>query len=86
MSKKKFEDAETFTFRASKKMIDNLKTIAMSFTKQEGKLYTASDLIRDTMNQIFPIPKQLNLFKSDKEENERIKHAIKTEISKKGRN
>lgn len=64
--KKIFNDVEVVTFRCSKLTASHLKRIAMSYTKQQGKLYTLSDLIRDTMNQVFPMPKQLDLLNDNK--------------------
>jgi hypothetical protein len=64
MNPRKFEDSQTLAFRCSKKTFDHLRGIAMSFTQQQGKLYTVSELIRDTLEQIFPTPKQLDLFEN----------------------
>ncbi len=70
MNPKRFEDSQTIAFRCSKKTFDHLRGIAMSFTRQEGKLYTVSELIRDTLEQIFPTPKQLD-FLEDVDKNKR---------------
>lgn len=75
--KKKFKEVDTITFKCSKETGIHLRGIAMSFTKQEGKLYTVSDLIRDTMQQVFPTPKQLD-FTENVDKNKRTTAAAKS--------
>ncbi len=58
--RKKIGKNEVVTFKCPTALAVHLKSIAMSYTRQSGKLYTLSDLIRDTLRQIFPEPKQLD--------------------------
>ena len=60
MGRKKLGDHEVVTFKCSKKLVDHLKRIAISVIRQNGTMYTLSDLIRDTLRQVFPEPKQLD--------------------------
>jgi len=58
--RKKIGKNEVVTFKCPCSLVIHLKNIAMSSTRQTGKLYTLSDLIRDTLRQVFPEPKQLD--------------------------
>lgn len=66
MVKKRLGDHEVVTFKCSKKLLEHLKKITISIIRQNGTMYTLSDLIRDTLLQIYPPPKQLD-FTGDKD-------------------
>lgn len=53
---------KVISIRLSKELHDHLKKICISTIRQTGKMYTLSNLIRETLEEIYPPPKQLDFF------------------------
>jgi len=62
MKQKKISNDEIITFRCPKSLSMHLRKIVMSTIRQTAKMYTLSDMIRDTLNETYPPPKESELF------------------------
>lgn len=62
----KIEHCQTVTCRMTKKLADHLRKIAISMSKQQGRVISVSEFIRETMKQCYPIPEQDDLFTTRK--------------------
>lgn len=74
--KKKFDTSnEAVTFRCPKELLDRLKSTVISIIRQEGKMYYLSDLIRDTLEHVYPPHKQYKLFGDEHVEKDKARAA-----------
>lgn len=69
----KIENCQTVTCRMPRKLADHLKRIAISMSKQEGRVISLSEFIRETMIQYYPIAEQSDLFENKKRRLKKIK-------------
>lgn len=58
----KIQNCQTVTCRMPKEMADHLRRIAISMSKQSGRVVSLSEFIRETMVKLYPIPKQEIMF------------------------
>ena len=63
----KQENCQTVTCRMPRKLAEHLKKIAISMSKQQGKVISLSEFIRATMLQYYPISEQAELFGEKKQ-------------------
>ena len=59
-------DYQVISFRVPRDFAKHLHSLVISCIKQKGKMYTLSDLIRDTLEKNYPTPKQLDMFEDKK--------------------
>lgn len=62
----KIENCQTVTCRMPRKLADHLKRIAISMSKQQGRVISMSEFIRETMIAYYPITEQADLFSEKK--------------------
>lgn len=56
--KKEFKDPSRLTLQLEKEYLEYLRQTAIQISAQQRKLITATELIRQAVEQIYPMPKE----------------------------
>jgi hypothetical protein len=56
----------TITARVPKDLADHVRKLCFSMSKQEGRLVTTSELVRNFLKELCPVEKQASFFTTEK--------------------